>query len=149
MAISGLYREADDTAIGAFFRRKRAQIGAAKAITAAASKLARAYYHTMLTGKPWEEPGARAYHELQKDPWYVIFAPAKGVPETVYNQRVQAPDFVGANHFLSGFPPLRLLAGSSPYGGLSSRTPFVGSPFQKSQTRGVLRAENNHYQPEL
>ncbi len=67
MAVSGLYREADDTAIGAFFRRKRAQIGAAKAITAAASKLARAYYHTMLTGKPWEEPGARAYHELQKE----------------------------------------------------------------------------------
>ena len=25
------------------------------------------YYKTMLTGKPFEEPGARAYQELQKD----------------------------------------------------------------------------------
>jgi len=67
MAVSGLYREANDTAIGAFFRRKRAQIGAAKAITAAASKLARMYYKTMLTGKPFEEPGAVAYQQLQKE----------------------------------------------------------------------------------
>jgi transposase len=67
MAVSSLYREANDTAIGAFFRRKRAQIGAAKAITAAACKLARMYYMTMSTGKPFEEPGAQAYHELQKE----------------------------------------------------------------------------------
>lgn len=67
MAVSGLYREANDTAIGAFFRRKRAQIGSAKAITAAASKLARAYYKTVLTGKPFEEYGAKAYLELQKE----------------------------------------------------------------------------------
>jgi transposase len=67
MAVSGLYREANDTAIGAFFRRKRAQIGSAKAITAAASKLGRMYYMTMSTGKPFEEPGAASYHELQKE----------------------------------------------------------------------------------
>jgi transposase len=67
MAVSGLYREANDTAIGAFFRRKRAQIGAAKAITAAANKLARMYYMTLSTGKPFIEPGAAAYYELQKE----------------------------------------------------------------------------------
>jgi transposase len=67
MAVSGLYREANDTAIGAFFRRKRAQIGAPKAITAAANKLARMYYMTMSTGKPFIEPGAQAYYELQKE----------------------------------------------------------------------------------
>ena len=67
MAVSGLYREANDTAIGAFFRRKRAQIGASKAITAAACKLGRMYYMTMLTGKPFVEPGAKAYYELQKE----------------------------------------------------------------------------------
>lgn len=67
MAVSGLYREANDTAIGAFFRRKRSQIGAPKAITAAACKLGRMYYMTMLTGKPFVEPGAQAYYELQKD----------------------------------------------------------------------------------
>ncbi len=67
MAVSGLYREVNDTAIGAFFRRKRAQIGAPKAITAGASKLARMYYMTLSTGKPFEEPGAKAYYELQKE----------------------------------------------------------------------------------
>lgn len=67
MAVSGLYREANDTAIGAFFRRKRAQLGSPKAITAAASKLARMYYMTMLTGKPFEEIGAQAYYDLQKE----------------------------------------------------------------------------------
>lgn len=67
MAVSGLYREANDTAIGAFFRRKRAQIGSPKAITAAASKLARMYYMTMSTGKPYKEVGAQAYYELQKE----------------------------------------------------------------------------------
>lgn len=67
MAVSGLYREANDTAIGAFFRRKRAQIGSPKAITAGANKLARMYYRTMSTGKPFEEPGAQAYYALQKE----------------------------------------------------------------------------------
>ena len=61
MAVSGLHWEANDTAIGAFYRRKRAQIGSPKAITAAANKLARMYYMTMLTGKPFEEPGVQAY----------------------------------------------------------------------------------------
>lgn len=66
MAVSGLYSESNDTAIGAFFRRKRAQIGSPKAITAAACKLARMYYMTLSTGKPFEEPGAQAYYDLQK-----------------------------------------------------------------------------------
>lgn len=67
MAVSGLYRETNDTAIGAFYRRKRAQIGAAKAITAAANKLGRMYYMTLSTGKPFVEPGAIAYYEQQKE----------------------------------------------------------------------------------
>jgi transposase len=67
MAVSGLYRDSNDTAIGAFYRRKRAQIGAPKAITAAACKLARMYYMTLLTGKPFVEIGAKAYQDLQKE----------------------------------------------------------------------------------
>jgi transposase len=67
MSVSSLYNDVNDTAIGAFFRRKRAQIGAPKAITAAANKLARMYYKTLLTGKPFVELGANAYHELQKE----------------------------------------------------------------------------------
>ena len=67
MSVSGLYNESNDTALGAFYRRKRAQIGSAKAITAGAAKLGRMYYNTMLTGKPFEEPGAQAYYEQQKE----------------------------------------------------------------------------------
>ena len=67
MSASGLYRENNDTAIGAFYRRKRAQIGPAKAITAAACKLARMYYMTLSTGKPFVELGADGYRALQKD----------------------------------------------------------------------------------
>lgn len=67
MAVTGLYREANNTALGCFFRRKRTQLGSPKAITAAANKLARMYYITMSTGKPFQEMGAQAYMELQKE----------------------------------------------------------------------------------
>lgn len=67
MAVSGLHHEHNDTALGAFYRKKRAQIGSPKAITAGANKLARMYYNTLLTGKPFEEMGAEAYLALQKD----------------------------------------------------------------------------------
>lgn len=66
MGVSGLYRETNDTALGAFVRIKRAQIGAPKAITAGANKLARMYYMTLLTGKPFIEHGAQTYLEMQK-----------------------------------------------------------------------------------
>jgi transposase len=67
MAVSSLYSESEETALGAFFRRKRAQIGSPKAITAAANKLARMYYITLSTGKPFVEHGATAYRKMQKD----------------------------------------------------------------------------------
>lgn len=67
MAVSGLYREANDTAIGAFFRRKRAQIGPSKAITAAARKLACMVYMMLSTGNPFVEIGADGYRALQKE----------------------------------------------------------------------------------
>lgn len=66
MSTSGLYNEANDTAIGAFFRRKRSQIGAPKAITAGGNKLARGWYRMLATGNQYVELGARAYHEMQK-----------------------------------------------------------------------------------
>lgn len=67
MAASGLYHEANDTALGAFYRRKRGQIGPAKAVTAAARKLACYIYWTLSTGKPFVEIGAEGYRALQKD----------------------------------------------------------------------------------
>jgi transposase len=67
MAVSSLYNEVNDTALGAFYRRKRAQKGAPKAITAAANKLVRQLYMTISTGKPYIEMGAQKYYELQKE----------------------------------------------------------------------------------
>ena len=52
--------------------------------------------------------------------------PRSRVLEPSDYERFQAPDFVGAMSLSCHDPPLRLLAGSSPYGGLRSNTPFVG-----------------------
>jgi len=43
------------TPLGAFFRRMRAKLGAPKAITATAHKLARIVYHLLTTGEPYDE----------------------------------------------------------------------------------------------
>jgi transposase len=53
-----------DSALGAFFRRKVAQFGVPKAITATAHKLARIIYALLSTGKPYSDLGVDAY-ELQ------------------------------------------------------------------------------------
>lgn len=67
MAVSGLHHEANDTALGAFYRKKRGQIGPSKAITAAARKLACMVFRALSTGKPFVELGADGYRALQKD----------------------------------------------------------------------------------
>jgi transposase len=44
-----------DSALGAYYRRMRARLGAPKAITATAHKLARILYHLLTTREPYEE----------------------------------------------------------------------------------------------
>jgi transposase len=44
----------DETVIGRFYRRMRAKLGAPKAITATAHKLARIYYHLVTTGEAYD-----------------------------------------------------------------------------------------------
>ena len=51
-----------DSALGAFLRRKKAQLGAPKAITATAHKLARIIYSMLRYGKQYVDAGAE-YHE--------------------------------------------------------------------------------------
>jgi len=51
------------TAFGAFFRRKRAQHGSAKAITATAHKLAKIVYQMLKTGKEFIELGEQYYEQ--------------------------------------------------------------------------------------
>jgi transposase len=53
MAALGLSRSR--STLGAFFRRMRAKLGAPKAITATAHKLARIVYHLLTTREPYEE----------------------------------------------------------------------------------------------
>lgn len=55
-----------DSALGAFYRRLAARIGKAKAITATARKIAERVYAVLATGQPYEDPGAEAYDERQR-----------------------------------------------------------------------------------
>lgn len=61
MAAASLYRS--KTAIGAFFRRMRARLGAPKAITAAAHKLARILYRMLTEGTNYREAGENYYEQ--------------------------------------------------------------------------------------
>ena len=56
-----------NTALGGFYRRIRARLGAPKAITATAHKLARIFYTLWKTGKQYVDLGARHYEERYKD----------------------------------------------------------------------------------
>ncbi len=51
------------SALGSFYRRKRAQIGEQKAIGAAAHKLARMIYFTLRDQRPYVDPGEQYYLE--------------------------------------------------------------------------------------
>jgi len=55
------------SALGAFYRRKRAQIGGPKAITATAHKIARIFYHMWTTGKNYNELGADYYEQKYQE----------------------------------------------------------------------------------
>jgi transposase len=51
------------SALGAFYRRMRARLGAPKAITATAHKIARLFYTMIRFGKDYEDTGAAYYEE--------------------------------------------------------------------------------------
>jgi transposase len=55
------------SAIGGFYRRIRARLGAPKAITATAHKLARIFYTLWTTGKQYVDLGAQHYEQRYKD----------------------------------------------------------------------------------
>lgn len=59
LAAYGLHRA--KSALGAYFRRIRAKLGPAKAITATAHKIARIFFTMLVTKKPFHEMGQRAY----------------------------------------------------------------------------------------
>lgn len=55
------------SALGAFYRRKRAQLGPEQAIEAAAHKMARMIYFTLKYRRPYVDPGPDAYLRQHKD----------------------------------------------------------------------------------
>lgn len=59
MAAYGLHHA--KSALGAYYRRMRTRLGAPKAITATAHKLARAFYAMLLSKKSFEDIGQQAY----------------------------------------------------------------------------------------
>lgn len=61
MSANTLYRS--DSAVGAFYRRQKARLGAPKAITATAYKLARLFYTMLKHGKDYNDAGANYYEE--------------------------------------------------------------------------------------
>jgi transposase len=54
------------TALGAFYRRLKARIGASKALTATARKIARIFYQMVTKRVPYREAGEAAYNQQQK-----------------------------------------------------------------------------------
>ena len=61
MAANALHRS--DSAQGAFLRRKKAHLGASKAITATANKLARMIYSMLRYGQEYVDAGAEYYEQ--------------------------------------------------------------------------------------
>jgi transposase len=55
------------TALGAFYRRIRSRLGAPKAITATAHKLARIFYHLWKTGEDYVDAGVEAYEQKYQE----------------------------------------------------------------------------------
>jgi len=65
LAAQSLYRSG--SALGAYYRRMRAKLGAPKAITAAAHKLAKLIYRMLKYGEEYCDIGQQAYEERQKE----------------------------------------------------------------------------------
>jgi transposase len=65
LAANSLHRS--DSALGAYLRRKKAQLGAPKAITATAHKIARIYYTLLRYGHEYVDPGQEAYERQYRE----------------------------------------------------------------------------------
>ncbi|RCJ32514.1 hypothetical protein A6770_19105 [Nostoc minutum NIES-26] len=56
-----------NSALGAYYRRMQAKMGAPKAITAAAHKLARIFYRLWTSGDQFIDPGVDAYEQRYRE----------------------------------------------------------------------------------
>jgi len=53
--------------LGGFYRRLRTRLGAPKAITATAHKIARTFYHLWTSGEGYIDPGADYYEQRYRE----------------------------------------------------------------------------------
>ena len=65
--MSALTLSHSDTYLGAFYRKKKAQRGAPKALTAVARKIAVIYYTMIRDKKPYTELGSKYFDEIHKE----------------------------------------------------------------------------------
>jgi transposase len=56
-----------DSVFGAFYRRKKTQLGPMQALVATAHKIARAVYHLLKYKIPYQDSGAEAYEQKYKE----------------------------------------------------------------------------------
>ena len=97
LAANALHRS--DSALGAFLRRKKAHLGAPKAITATAHKLARLFYSMLRYGQEYVDAGA-GYYETQYQ--QRALRTAKRRPALLGYQLVPMVD---APHYATHTPP--------------------------------------------
>ena len=97
MAAHALHRS--DSALGAFLRRKKAHLGAPKAITATAHKLARLIYSMLRYGQDYVDAGAEYYESQYQH--RALRAAKRRVSQLGY-QLVPMSD---AQHHAQGVPP--------------------------------------------
>ena len=88
LAANALHRS--DSALGAFLRRKKAHLGAPKAITATAHKLARLIYSMLRYGQEYVDAGAE-YYETQYQQ-RALRAAKRRAAQLGYHQLVPLPD---------------------------------------------------------
>ena len=65
MAVQGLHHS--QSALGAYYRRMRAKLGAPKAITATAHKLCKLFYNMLKYGGEYRDAGAEYYEQQYRD----------------------------------------------------------------------------------
>lgn len=56
-----------NSALGAYYRPMQSRMGAPKAITATAHKLARIFYHLWTSGDAYTDPGIDAYEQQYRE----------------------------------------------------------------------------------
>jgi transposase len=67
LRVAALSLERSHSALGAFYRKMKARMGAPKAITATAHKLARIFYQLWMSGQSYVDPGMDAYEQKYQE----------------------------------------------------------------------------------